>query len=272
MQHNIVKGTLFIDQSQYLKSVLTHFGMYDCNPTIIPLPAGKQFELAEPDDHISISTYPYLEVIGSLTYAAMGTHPDICATVHALSPFAATFGPKHIMRYLCGTLNHGIMYTMGGGGLVGYMDANWANDTLNQWSVLGYSFLYAGGVVSWMLKQQSSAATSSMHAEYVATAEAAKELVWLCRFLLKVREDVSGPTTLFINNHTANLLTQNPVNHSVMKHIDVHYHFIQDCITDRSINLLLIGSNDMAADIMTKSLAWPKHNRFCLMMGMETVE
>ena len=70
--------------------------MYDCNPTIIPLPAGKQFKPAEPDNHISVSTYPYLEVIGSLIYTAMGTHPDICATVCTLSPFTATFGLKHI--------------------------------------------------------------------------------------------------------------------------------------------------------------------------------
>ena len=67
----------------------------------------------------------------------MGMGPDICAAVRALSPFAATFGPKHIdglkhiMRYLHGTLNCGIMYTMGGGGLVGYTDADWANDTSN---------------------------------------------------------------------------------------------------------------------------------------------
>ena len=111
-----------------------------------------------------------------------------------------------------------------------------------------------------------------MHAEYVAAAEAAKELVWLRRFLLEVREDVPGPTTLFIDNRAADLLARNPVNHSATKHIDVRYHFIRDCIADGSINLSLIGSNDMAADIMTKSLARPKHDRFCLMMGMETVE
>ena len=278
VRHDIAKGTLFIDQSQYLKNVLARFGMSECNPTIIPLPAGKLFLPADPDAHASVSSYPYLEVIGSLTYAAMGTRPDICAAVRALSPFAATFGPehidglKHIMRYIRGSLNRGILYTMGGGGLVGYTDADWANDTSNRRSVSGYSFLYAGGVVSWMSKQQSAAALSSTHAEYVAAAEAAKELVWLRRFLLEVRENVSGPTTLFIDNRAADLLARNPVNHAATKHIDVRYHFIRDCIGDGSINLSLIGSNDMTADIMTKSLARPKHDRFCLMLGMETVE
>ena len=109
--HDISKGTLFIDQSQYLKSVLVCFSMSDCTPTIIPLPAGKLFVPAKPDTHTSISSYPYLEVIRSLTYAAMGTCPDICAAVCALSLFTASFSPshidglKHIMQYLCGTLN-----------------------------------------------------------------------------------------------------------------------------------------------------------------------
>ena len=68
-----------------------------CNPTLIPLPASKIFEPADPDSHGSVSSYPYLEVIGSLMYAALGTCLDIiCAAVRALSPFTASFGPKHI--------------------------------------------------------------------------------------------------------------------------------------------------------------------------------
>ena len=68
---------------------------------------------------------------------------------------------------------------MGGGGLVGYTDADWVNDTMNQSSMSGYAFLYSGGAVSWMAKQQSTVATSSTHAKYIAAAEASTELVWL---------------------------------------------------------------------------------------------
>ena len=94
--HDIAAGTLFIDQSQYLKTVLSRFGMSDCTPVAIPLPASKNFTPASSSEHASVSCYPYLEVIGSLTYATMGTRPDICAAVCTLSPFAATFGPVHV--------------------------------------------------------------------------------------------------------------------------------------------------------------------------------
>ena len=103
-----------------------------------------------------------------------------------------------------------------------------------------------------MSKQQLSTALSSTHAEYIAAAEAAKELVWLCHLLSEVHEDVVGPTTLYIDNWAADLLARNPVNHSAMKHIDVHYHYIQECIHDGSISLQLIGSNVLCIGILCK--------------------
>ena len=82
---------------------------------------------------------------------------------------------------------------------------------------------------------------------------------------------MSEPTMLHIDNRATDLLAQNLVNHAAMKHIDIRYHFIRECIADQSINLKLIGTNDMAADILTKVLAVNKHKHFCQMLGMEAV-
>ena len=115
-------------------------------------------------------------------------------------------------------------------------------------------------------------ADSSTHAEYIAAAEASKELVWLRRLLTELKEWVPGPTSLHIDNCAANLLTWNPVNHGAMKHIDVQYHFIWESIADRSINLKLISSKEIAVDILTKLLTHIKHEQFCLVLGMETMD
>ena len=120
-----------------------------------------------------------------------------------------------------------------------------------------------------MSKQQSKTAFSSTHTKYVAAAKASKEIIWLRHLLVELHEDVLDPTELYIYNRAVDLLMQNPVNHAAMKHIDVHYHFIRDCIMDRSINLKLISMNNMAADVMTKALATSKHKQFCQMLGME---
>src|SRR5258708_9293629 len=210
-------------------------------------------------------------------FVALGMCPDICSAIRALTPFAATFGHdhieglKHIMQYLAGYMNCGIMYTIGDGELVRYTDADWVHDSSNCQSISGYAFLYSGGAVSWMSKQQSTIATSSTHAEYITTVEAAKELVWLCCLLMELQEGVSGPTTLHINNCATDLLTRNPVNHAATKHINVQYHYIRECIADGSIKLRLIRTNDMVANILTKSVINMKHECFCLMLGMETL-
>ena len=80
------------------------------------------------------------------------------------------------------------------------------------------------------------------------------------------------PMPLHIDNRAVDLLAQNPVNHAAMKHIDMQYHFIQECISNGSIDLRLIGTNDMVANLLTKSLAHIKHKRFCCMLGMETID
>ncbi len=123
-----------------------------------------------------------------------------------------------------------------------------------------------------MSKQQSTVVTSSTHAEYIAATEAAKELVWLCHLLTKLKEEISGPTVLHIDNCAADLLARNPVNHAVTKHIDIRYHYIRECIMDRSVVLKLIGTNDMAANVLTKLVVHTKHECFCLMLGMETLD
>ncbi|SRR5258708_3344848 len=70
--------------------------MTGCTPTSILLPANSQFQPALPDEHSKVSSYPYLEVLGSLTYAAMGTRLDISYAVRSLAPFVSNFGHAHI--------------------------------------------------------------------------------------------------------------------------------------------------------------------------------
>ena len=118
-------------------SRLHRYGMVNCMPVSTLLSAKANFDPTSPEEHSTVSSYPYIEVIGSLMYVALGIRPDICSAIRALAPFAATFGHdhikglKHIMQYLAGCMNCSIMYTMGNGELVGYTDADWANNHSN---------------------------------------------------------------------------------------------------------------------------------------------
>jgi hypothetical protein len=97
------------------------------------------------------------------------------------------------MKYLAGTINRGIIYTAGGGELVGYTDADWANDMMNRRSISGYAFHLSGGAVSWMSKQQVTVVPSSTHASYIAAVEASKEVIWFRRLLGELHERPVNP-------------------------------------------------------------------------------
>jgi len=66
--------------------------------------------------------------------------------------------------------------------------------------------------------------------------------------------------TLLCDNESAMKLTNNLVQHSRIKHIDVHHHFIRDHQQKGDICIKSIGTNDQLANIFTKPL---DEKRFC---------
>ena len=78
-----------------------------------------------------------------------------------------------------------------------------------------------GGTISWRSVKQSCIVDSTMEAEYVAASEAAKEAVWLKKFLFDLgvmrMEQVS--ITLFCDNSGAIAQSKDRRNHKKGKHI-----------------------------------------------------
>ena len=71
-----------------------------------------------------------------------------------------------------------------------------------------------------------------MKAEYVAACEAAKEAVWLKKFLsdLGVVRMEQVPITLFCDNIGAIAQSKDLRNHKKGKHIERKYHIIQNIV------------------------------------------
>jgi len=94
-------------------------------------------------------------VIGSLLYLTLGTRPDIAFAVTKLAQYAARPTQEHlnkalyICRYLVGTTNYCITYDGSTGhGLMACTDSDWASDSSNRKSQLGYFLKLAGGAIS----------------------------------------------------------------------------------------------------------------------------
>ena len=101
-----------------------------------------------------------------------------------------------------------------------------------------------------------------------STTHAAKEAIWLRRFIGKVFRLLSKPTNLHGDNQAALALTNDGSYHARKKHIDFRYHLIRYSIEAGSIRLLYIPTNDQTADILTKALPSVKVKHFATALGL----
>jgi hypothetical protein len=125
-----------------------------------------------------------------------------------------------------------------------------------------------GGVISWSSKRQSTVATSSTEAEYMACCHAAKEAVWLRMLLRAVGHVQKNATVLHCDNQGALILTADPSFHSRAKHIDVQYHFSRDRVERGELSFTYVHTSENMADIFTKPLPKPLFKKFREMLGI----
>ncbi len=92
--------------------------------------------------------------------------------------------------------------------------------------------------------------------------------VTLRLLLSELRQDMSSPTTLHINNQSTIAIMRNPEFHDCTKHIDVHYHYIHQVIDNGTVCLVYTPTQEQVADILTKGLPPASHIKFTGAMGV----
>ena len=266
---------LTISQPGYLEKVLDRFCMQNCKPISTPLEPGKKFQqLSSNDEPFDIQTYQ--QAIGSLTYVSITTRPDIAAAVSVLSQYMSRpsrvhlMGVKRIMRYLKGTLNFALKFSVdeSNPALIGYSDADWAGDADTRKSTSGYVFKIGNGTVSWSSKKQPTVAKSSTEAEYVALSSATQEAIWLRRLMVNLGRKMDTPTIVYEDNKGAIELAKNDEYHSGTKHIDVCHHFVRERVLSKEIDVQYCPTEQMIADIMTKGLSKISFEKIRSMLGI----
>ena len=146
-----------------INMVLTCFSLVDAAPVSTPLTAGSFLSMSdcvatqeEKDDMVG---KPYRELVGALSWLALGSHPDITFTTGMLTCFDHNPGrahwevAKHVLRYLKGM--RGWHLTLGGDQLEvsAYTEDDWGNDHDDRHSIGAYIIKVSGGAVSWKSKK-----------------------------------------------------------------------------------------------------------------------
>ena len=154
----------------------------------------------------------YQSLVGALLYCSVNTRPDVAYAVGLLcramgKPTPALYeAALRVLFYLHHHRRLGLRYGASEFELSGMSDSDWAV----RHSTTGFLFTYNLAAISWSSKKQTSVALSSCEAEIMAVSEAAKEGVYLRRFLDELGLGSSSATALATDNKAARDLAYNP--------------------------------------------------------------
>ncbi|KAD7477200.1 hypothetical protein E3N88_00336 [Mikania micrantha] len=179
---------IFIHQSKYTKELLKKFDLQNCKPCSNPMSSTTQLDADLKGTSVDETLYRCM--IGSLMYLT-ASRPDImfatcvCARFQAAPKESHLIAVKRIFRYLQGTLSLGIWYSTGHScKLVAFSDSDYAGCKLSRKSTSGGCQFLGNCLVSWQSKKQTSVATSTAEAEYIAAASCTSQILWLQSQLL----------------------------------------------------------------------------------------
>ena len=274
-KHNIDFSEISVCQSVSIGNLLQRAGMDDCHPA--PTPCVPGFILSKADcpeipNALHEAMPNYRGLIALANYIAVWTRPDIVWVVNKLCKFMANPGLPHItalkrlLRYLAGTKTVGLVYKRQTNGpiLRGFTDSSHADCVDTSRSTVAFNMFLWGNPVSWYSHLDTKVTTCTNHAEYCALFNGAKEAVYLSECLkplIPVLAVLLGlpslsvqPVPLFVDNHGAFALANDPVGRFLNKHVRTVHHFTQELTTDGVILPVECDTADNVADIGTKAL------------------
>jgi hypothetical protein len=196
-------------------------------------------------------------------YAMICTHPDISYAQSVTIRYQSDPGEGHwttvknVFKYLRRTKGMFLVY----GGeeelvVTGYTDASFQTDQDDSKSQSRYVFTINGGAVSWKSSKQETVDDSTIEAEYIAASEAAKEGVWIRKFLseLGMFLSVFSPFDLYCDNNGPIAQAKEPRNHQKNKHVLRKFRLIREIVRRGDIKICKVHTDLNIADPLTKPL------------------
>ena len=154
--------------------------------------------------------------------------------------------------------------------LIGFTDYSFQSDHDDSKSVSGFIFILNDGTVCWKSSKQHTVADSVCETEYITASDAAKEAVWLRKFLIELGVALSlvGPILLYCDSSRAIAKVKEPKAHQRTKHILRRYHLIRKIMDRGDVDLQKIDRKEYLADPFTKAIAVKEFDDFKSKMGI----
>ena len=115
--------------------------------------------------------------------------------------------------------------------------------------------------ICWQSKKQTVVATSTAEAEYIATSECTKKVLWLRNVIYELFK-IKKPIKILTDNLASKTAIENGELNNKLKHIQIKFHFNKDNIINNRIKLEYINSEKMLADPLTKNINGPQMTKY----------
>ncbi|KRY26288.1 Retrovirus-related Pol polyprotein from transposon TNT 1-94, partial [Trichinella spiralis] len=248
-------GTFLIHQKNKIMQLLESCSMQEAKP--VAMETNYLSSLDEPSPALPDKT-KYRCIIGSLLHISNVTRPDIALSVGLLCRKMETPTERdwksatRIIRYLAGTANAKLCLSSTNDLILrGHVDADWAGEKSSRKSTSGYVFQLGH------------------EAEYVALAEASRELLWLRQLLNDFGVQTPDATTLYEDNQGYIRLVESDRFGERTKHINVRFHIVKDLREKGILEVKYCPSEEMIADNLTKPVCKHQIENFTKKVGLE---
>jgi len=255
--------TLTLNQSRMMLALLDDCDMRDARPLTSPMDPNWKYGTGAhvvDDDR----KRDFQSRVGSLSYMAQCTRPDISLAVNRLARHLSKPNENcykalhHLLRYCSHTPDLGIKYHQGTSTslrLEAYSDSTYGGEDCDTAkSQTGNLIYFGGGLVDWSSHLQSVIALSSAEAEQMAAFSASRSVVHFRQLLEELGHKQLDTTTVWVDNTAAISQSRNPIAHQRTRHVLIRYHYLRELHNTGIVRLEYICTRDQVADILTKPL------------------
>ena len=265
VNHDMETNVITMAQPHTIQKMLVKYGFESLAPTSSPYNPKVQIndETSEPFSDITL----YRGMIGTLFWIARTTRPDILYIVAVLAqyqqkPTLIHYGAaKHVMRYLAGTINYGIVLrNTNVKRLIGYTDSSFANPMHALFSTTGFVITIGPALITWASKKQSFRVTSSAAAEYIAADSTVQNLTYIKQWIEEMNNRIGYtfevPPLLFTDSAPMIKMIENKtIERDASKHVELREYRIIERHQDGIFDIQWIPTKDNPVDIFTKCIA-----------------
>ncbi|WAQ80769.1 hypothetical protein PtA15_1A107 [Puccinia triticina] len=230
-----------------------------------PLPEG--YTANTDTTEAGINSTDFLSTIGSLSYVAVGTRPDIAYSVNYLARFSSRpsahhwKGLRHLLGYLAETKVTPLRIApdrSNGHPVECFVDANWGGT--NSRSTYGVIIRLYGSPIMWVSRRLVTVASSTCQAEYMALGHATRHALWI-RNLLSDIVGVNFPVMILCDNQSAVKIGCEDASNKRTHHIEREFYITNQALYEKKTSIKWIPGKEQIADVLTKALGKAAHQK-----------